>query len=324
MSLRKISFLILSLVLVFSACKKDDDGDEVITIEENDRTEQEATDNAALITYFKSHYFNAGDFGEENTNPSIAGLEITELLEGETMGETDVLLYSLIDGSNTDFVLEAKSVVYAETDYTIYILHLNDGGGDASPHFCDNVRVRYEGSLLDNSVFDSAVTPVNLDLTSLIPAWRKVLTEFNTAETYDDNDDGTVAYTNHGVGVMFTPSGLGYFSSYVSGIDSYSPLVFKFDLLQTTVNDHDLDGVPSYMEDLDGDGEFIVNYDDLEDTTDDDTDGDGTPDYADTDDDNDGVFTIYEDIDGDGNPANDIGANGIAKYLDDTETESNN
>ncbi len=81
--------------------------------------------------------------------------------------------------------------------------------------------------------------------------------------------------------------------------------------------------MPSYLEDLNGDGEFTVNYDDLEDTTDDDTDGDGTPDYADTDDDNDGVFSIYEDIDEDGNPGNDIGANGIAKYLDITETESN-
>jgi len=324
MSLRKISFLILSLVLVFSACKKDDDSDDVVLVEPEDRTEQQAKDNDSLVKYFKNHYFNASDFGAENTNPNIADLVITELLEGETVPDGHLLLNSLLEDENPVFELEEKEVVYAETDYILYVLHLNAGSGTDTPHFCDSVTVRYEGSLLDGSVFDSAVTPVNFDLTSLIPAWGKVLTSFNTAETISDSTDGTIAYTNHGAGVMFVPSGLGYFSSYVSGIDTYSPLVFKFDLLQTTVNDHDLDGVPSYMEDLNGDGEFTVNYDDLEDTTDDDTDGDGTPDYADTDDDGDGVFSVYEDIDGDGDPSNDIGANGIAKYLDPTETESNN
>ncbi|WP_405296630.1 FKBP-type peptidyl-prolyl cis-trans isomerase [Algibacter sp. Ld11] len=323
MSLRKISFLILSLVLVFSACKKDDDADEVVTIEENDRTEQQIEDNDEIVAYFKNHYFNSSDFGSENANPKISSLEITELLEGETVPEGHTLLNALLEDDSPAFVLQAKEVVYAETDYIIYILYLNEGGGDQSPNFCDNVRVRYEGSLLDGSVFDSAVTPVNLDLISLIPAWRKVLTEFNTAETITDGTDGTISFSNHGAGVMFLPSGLGYFSSSTTSITAYSPLIFKFDLLQTTVNDHDLDGVPSYLEDLNGDGEFIVNYDDLEDATDDDTDGDGTPDYADTDDDDDGVFSVYEDIDEDGNPANDIGANGIAKYLDSTETESN-
>lgn len=324
MSLRKISFLILSLVLGFSACKKDDDNTETVVVETEDRTEQQAKDNDSLVKYFKNNYFNASDFGEENTNPNIGDLELTELLEGETLPEGAILLYSLLEDENPEFVLEAKEIEYAETDYVIYVLHLNQGGGDESPNFCDNVRVRYEGSVLDNSVFDSAVTPEKLDLTSLIPAWRKVLPDFNTAESLGENSDGTLEYTNHGSGVMFLPSGLGYFSSYISGITTYSPLIFKFDLLETTINDHDFDGVPSYLEDLNGDGEFTVNYDDLEDATDDDTDGDGTPDYADTDDDGDGVFTLYEDIDEDGDPTNDIGANGIAKYLDATETESNN
>jgi len=324
MSLRKISFLILSLVLVFLACKKDDDSDDIVLVEPEDRTEQQAKDNDSLIDYFETHYFNASDFEGDATNLNIDDLVITELLEGATVPEGHLLLSALLEEENPAFVLEEKAVLYAETDYILYVLHLNEGGGAESPHFCDTVRVRYEGSLLDGSVFDSAVTPVSFDLTSLIVAWGKVLPSFKTAETVADSDDGTIAYTNHGLGVMFVPSGLGYFSSYVTDIPTYSPLVFKFDLLQTTVNDHDLDGVPSYMEDLNGDGEFTVNYDDLEDTTDDDTDGDGTPDYADTDDDGDGVFTLYEDIDGDGDPTNDIGANGKAKYLDPTETASNN
>ena len=48
--------------------------------------------------------------------------------------------------------------------------------------------------------------------------------------------------------------------------------------------DHDLDGIPSYMEDLDENGN---SYND-------DTDGDLLPNFVDNDDDNDGYFTRDE------------------------------
>ena len=109
---------------------------------------------------------------------------------------------------------------------------------------------------------------------------------FSTAESFADAGDGTIDFMNHGVGVMFLPSGLGYFSSATSNIPSYSPLIFKFELLQMYQNDDDGDGVPSYLEDLNGDGEFTL--------ADDDTDGDNIPNYGDTDDDGDGVLTKNE------------------------------
>ena len=104
---------------------------------------------------------------------------------------------------------------------------------------------------------------------------------------------------------------------------SYSPLIFQIELFATSLNDHDSDGVPSYLEDLNGDGFFTIDVDEITDTTDDDTDDNNILDYVDIDDDGDGVPTINEDIDGDGDPTNDIGANGIPKYLDKDETESN-
>jgi len=111
---------------------------------------------------------------------------------------------------------------------------------------------------------------------------------------------------------MFIPSGLAYFAGSQNGIPSYSNLIFKFELLQYEVDDHDNDGVPSYIED------YNMNLD----VNDEDTDEDEIPDYFDVDDDGDGVLTIFEDIDGDGDPTNDIGANGIPNYLDPEETES--
>lgn len=326
MSLRKIGFYLLSFVLVCFACNNDDDGLGITAPELRDRGEQQIADNDSLVEYLNNHYYNAAVF-ENNDNPSIKDLVIKKLPVGETEAPNgNVILGDLLNIPNSNLV--AKPVVLEETNYVIYILTLNEGGGNISPSFSDNVRVIYEGFNLDNSVFDSAVTPVDFDLVSLIPGWRKVLTEFKVSEFVDDTNgglnDGIVNYMNHGVGVMFVPSGLAYFSSAPSGIAAYSPIMFKFDLLQAFENDHDEDGIPSYKEDLNGDGEFIVNFDDLTDETDDDTDGDGILNYLDNDDDGDGILTINEDLNNDGDPTNDIGANGIPNYLDIEETASKN
>ncbi len=312
MNIRKIGLYILCLTIGFVSCKKDDDS-ETVTIEIRDREEQQLADMDSLNDYLATHYYNSDEIASLS-NPGIKDLVFTELLEGETVP----VGYTLLKDAPA---LEKKSVTYAETEYEFYVLTINQGGGSDTPTFADNVNVVYEGFTLDDAVFDSAVNPVTFDLTSLIPAWRKVLPQsFYTAESYVESGDGTVEYVNKGVGVMFIPSGLAYFYNASTGIDAYSPLIFKFELLKTSQNDHDGDGVPTYLEDLNGDGEFTVNYTNLKDTTDDDTDGDGTPDYLDADDDGDGIFTINEDINNDGDPTNDdSNGNGIPNYLDKTD-----
>ena len=312
MSSRKISFFILSFVLVFSACKKDDDGGgDVVTIEIRDRGEQQIADNNSLIDYLSTYYYNAGELAGIGLDAGIQDIIISDT---KIDNDYEVLM---------DHVVK-KSVTFEDAEYDYYVLELNIGGGTDSPTFADTVQILYEGTLLDNSIFDFKYFPDNnpFDLTGVISGWRRVIPSFNVAESFVENGDGSVNYYNSGLGIMFLPSGLAYFSSAVPGITTYSPLVFKFELLQFFENDHDGDGIPSYLEDLNGDGEFIANLDDLTDETDDDTDGDGFPNYADNDDDGDGILTINEDIDNDGDPTNDIGANGIPKYLDPEETTS--
>ncbi|AXP79150.1 FKBP-type 22 kDa peptidyl-prolyl cis-trans isomerase [Mariniflexile rhizosphaerae] len=313
MNLRKVSLYLLCLTIGVLSCKKDDDPDPVV-IEIRDRAEQQLKDKDSLDKYLDTHYYNASEF-ESNTNPSISDIIIIKRLEGETIPDGYTKL--------KDAVGMPKTTIFAETDYEYYVLKLNQGGGD-SPKFSDKIRFNYEGFTLDDVVFDYSVNPIDSDLigngittSGLIPGWRKVIPEFNTAESFIENGDGTVNYTNKGLGVMFLPSGLAYFSNASGGIPAYSPLIFKFELLQMAENDHDGDGVPSYLEDLNGDGEFTVNFEDLTDATDDDTDGDGTPDYIDVDDDGDGISTINEDINKDGDPTNDdSNDNGIPNYLD--------
>lgn len=274
----KINYLFIALVVLsisFTSCRKDDGINE--GIDEVPRVDQQVIDKEILIVYLETHYFNSEELSI-SSNPSMSDLVLTELLEGESLPDGHTLL------SESD-LLEEFTDTFAETEYTYYILRINQGGGDESPHLSDDVRLNYVGSLIDDGeVFDSTVIPTKFDLTGLIPGWARAIPEFNIAESFIINGDGTVSYNNVGVGAMFIPSGLGYYSAGTAGIGPYRCLVFKFDLLQTEVNDHDLDGIPSFAENLDGD--FDLN--------DEDTDDDGLNNFFDQDDDGDGVLTIDE------------------------------
>jgi hypothetical protein len=82
---------------------------------------------------------------------------------------------------------------------------------------------------------------------------------------------------------MFIPSG---WVIMLPEVPSYSPLVFSFKLFELQRLDQDGDGIPSYLEDLDGmviECNWSLNPDD--------TDGDGIPNFLDVDDDGDGYGT---------------------------------
>jgi len=270
----KIKYYLLTLLVMamtFIACEGDDGL--VDPVDANDRTEQQVEDKADLIDYLESHYYNSGFF-DGNDTPSIADIIITELEDGATVPADHTLL---IDD------IRAETTTYLDVVYEYYILEINKGGGEV-PNFTDKVRLNYSGSLLDGDIFDSSVNPVEFDLVSLIVGWSRVLPQFKAAVSYVENGDGTISFEDSGVGVMFLPSGLAYFSEPNDGIPAYSQLIFKFELFQTEVNDHDFDGIPSYLEDLNNNQSM----------SDDDTDDNAVPNFVDPDDDGDGVLTINE------------------------------
>ena len=319
----KLYILLITILLLGFSCGDDDD-DGIIEVPEADRTEQQVIDNDSLVSYLQSHYVDASLL---SNNPTISFTEINinQLPDdGELPNPNQNSL--LID------IVETLTTTYFDVEYEYYILKINQGGSENSPNFSDKVRVSYEGTLMDDTVFDSSSTPVDFDLTSTISGWGRVLPEFNLAEDFVINSDGTVTYNNPGIGIMFLPSGLGYYSAAAGSVPVYSNLIFKFKVFQSELNDHDFDNVPSHLEDINGD------YDLTNDNSDDDT----FADFVDSDDDNDGTLTIDEDLepdsdltvdrDGDGDPTNDIGdgdptnddtdGDGIPNYLDPDDTAS--
>ena len=295
----KSTLLLFVLIGLFSC--KDDESTSVYVVP---YAEQEPIDNAAIIDFLSTYYFNEEDFITQSQNFQFDIEFSTEATSG-TFTRTPLIDY--VDNVINNFTIITKKIVVEDVEHTLYVLKLVQGNGNEKPRFCDEAFLSYEGVLLDNTVFDNALNPIKLDLSSTVKGFSESVSEFNIATNSIDNGDGTFTYQNFGVGAAFMPSALGYYNGGAGGISPYSPLVFKLKVYGTTELDHDEDGIPTYIEDLNGNNDLL----------DEDSDEDTIPNYLDNNDDGDPILTINEDVNGDGNYLNDdTDADGIPNYLD--------
>ncbi|PZO32877.1 MAG: FKBP-type peptidylprolyl isomerase [Flavobacteriaceae bacterium] len=284
---------VVSSTVLFS-CKKDDDSSKVAP--PRDRATQYASDIQDIETYLKTHYLTVTMDANNNPVPTI--IQIPE-------GGTQVSIWD-----QQDYPLKTKMVrndgrTYTNADpivgkpindpveYKLYYIKLREGVGQ-SPTRVDSTLVTYRGNALDGTQFDYRPNPVWFSQESVVSGWRNIMTEFKSGNAVDDpSNPGGTLLTDYGVGIVFVPSGLGYFNGAPagSGLSSYSPLVFTINLHMVKYADNDGDGILSYLEDLNGNGDYY----------DDDTDGDGIPNFLDVDDDGDRTKTRTEIKDAFGN-----------------------
>ncbi len=288
--------LIILVVSMLSSCKKDDDGGPVI-VPPRDRGPEAIRAQDSIEQFLETHFYNYEEF---QTPP---------------LGFDYKIVFDTIAGDNADKIplmeqVEFKNVldrIDESVTYKFYYLNVNEGGGER-PHFTDVVINSYEGRLLDLELFDSSTIPVRFDLTQVVEGYQAGIIEFNGAEQIINNPDGSLSFENYGIGAIFVPAGLGYYNFGAPGISAYEQLIFTFQLYESEIEDHDSDGIPSFMEDLNDNGYEL----------DDDTDNDNIPNYADVDDDNDGRPTRDEiEIDDEGNITfPDVDGDGVPDYLD--------
>ena len=287
-------FLLLNLyllLLVFINCE-DDEG----PLPPRDVKIQTIEDDAALVNYLQSHFYNYDDFAFDPNNYELEIL--LDSIADENSDKIplwDQVSFKLVDTEDTD-----DNIV----QHKLYYLEVKKGSG-ASPSSVDSTFVSYKGSLLNGDIFDDRDYPIWFDLVNVVRGFREFLPELSEGD-FTINEDGTVKFDNYGKGLIFMPSALGYYSSVSSSIPAYSPLIFSVNLHKVNQSDHDRDGILSINEDIDGDGNPLN----------DDTDGDGLPNMNDFDDDGDGVPTFNElDRNMDGIP-DDTDNNGTPDYLD--------
>ncbi len=299
-------FILMVLASISTiSCKKDDDNPPE-TIPPRDRGEQAIEDDEAIIAYLQTHFYNAEDF--QNPAANFNYVVNFDTIAGDNANKTPIIDSDL---------LTTKTVRKDSIDYSIYILKIREGEGD-KPTFADSTFQNYKGELLNRNLFDNTANPVWFDhpgtLTETnrgiaVVALTQAITEFGEASGFSINEDNTVSWNNDfGIGAVFLPSGLGYFNASPPGIPTYSPLIFSFQLYGVNEADHDQDGIPSYMEDLDGDG---ILYNDGTNTR-------GIPNYLNADDDEDGTPTREEIIINEDGSIEfpDTNSNGTPDYLD--------
>lgn len=275
------------LSVVLFSCSKDDDKK---STPPREYTDQYPVDIDLIETYLKTHSFTVVEVDGRTD------VKIDTLIVGNTQGKVSIW-------DNTDYPLKFKMVkndarrtnfvdgrVDDPVDYKMYYFIINEGGGAPATRF-DSTYVSYRGFKLDNKVFDSNNNPlwftfpkVSASESVSISGFRQFTALLKAAESFNVAGDGTVSYTNYGVGVVFLPSALGYYNASQSNISAYTPIAFTVRLHSVRERDHDRDSVLSKYENGDG-KEDLYSVD---------TDGDNVPDFLDIDDDDDNIRTILE------------------------------
>lgn len=306
-------FTLLILLIAAWSCKNDDDATAAIAVPPRLLAEVVIENDVELQTYFQTHFYNYEEF--ENPPANFDFKVVIDTIADENADKRPLLndvTSQAFNVSSVDFGLQVEE---NDISHKLYFLEVREGEG-SKPTVGDNTALRYEGSLLDGTLFDGATTPVVFYPPTLIRGFGTGITGFGTGNDIIENGDGTLDFGNYGIGVLFIPSGLAYANGTGPGgnLPSYANLIFKIDNLSVEENtDFDGDGIPSIQEDLNGDGNLN------NDNTDVDTElFTFIPNHADPDDDGDGILTIDEiEIDAEGNITfPDTDGDGTVDYLD--------
>lgn len=313
-------FSLLVLAIGLSSCGTDDD---VVYTPPKNISEVIVDDEKLLQDFFATHFYNYEEF--ENPPENFDYKIVFDTISGDNSDKTSILNSESFGFKTVNVKSENVGAEGDESiDHKVYYIIAREGVG-AQPTYADSTFVRYEGTPIEGiseegDAFDSSTSPVWFNLTSSIIGFAHGITGLKAGGEIIENADGTYEVKDYGIGAIFLPSALGYYQG-TTGIAAYTPLIFKLDLLAVNQADHDNDGIPSYLEDLNGNGRVNDDNTNAEDEL---LFNTAIPNYVDPDDDGDGVLTIDE-IKIDGvivyNPDGtikfpDTNGNGIPDHLD--------
>ncbi len=310
MKFNRFFFFVILTVFIWS-CKKDDNGPSIEP--PKPLSEIVNKDNDSIIKYLETHFYNYEEF---NTPPADFDYKIVlGKIEGDNADKTplsEMMESKTVKVRSRDIGLNNDE----EVEHTYYYLVARQGTG-VFPTVADSTYATYEGSLLNDVKFGSSITPLWFAFSNgTRRGFIEMMQYLKSGGDVEIKDDGTYEIKDYGVGLVIFPSALGYYSEQQGSIPAYSPLIFKIDLMAVNETDHDNDGVPTYREDLNGNGFF--DDDNTDKKSEEDIRTTLVPNFLDNDDDNDGKLTIDE-IKVDGVitfPYPDTDKDGLPDYLD--------
>ena len=284
-------FTVISSVIV--SCRQEDDP--IPPPPPRDRTEVYGEDILEIEEFLQTHYMVV--------DPVSLDVEFLLIPEGGTQtsiwDQTDYPLQHITVKNDTRTYANSGDLVGTPSSdpvsYKLYHIILNEGGGE-TPHVLDSIFASLKGVNLENQVFENIPNPIwfsndrfinpqsGFTEGGIISGLRQFSTKLKTATNQTINQDGSITFENFGAGIVFIPSGLGYFNIPRTNIPAYAPIIFNLKLKTLFRRDSDNDGIINIQEDLNNNGNLY----------DDDTDADGIPNFLDRDDDGDGILTRRE------------------------------
>ncbi len=311
----KLVFLVMAVS--FLSCNNDDN-DQVEVVPPRLLAEVAPENDEEIQEFLNTHFYNYEEF---SSPPADFDYKIIiDTIAGANADKTplaDLVEEMTINVSSSQLGLSEEE---NDVPHTMYYLLARDNDNGLIPTVADSVLLRYEGMLLDGSKFDASESFLWQVLPFTIRGYGNGVARIPAA-TEDGlvvNPDGTFGFTNSGIGLMIMPSGLAYFAGGgpTGDLPQYSNLIFQIEvgrIIEDT--DSDNDGVPSILEDINGNGYLF------DDNTDSETEsaGGAFADFVDGDDDGDGVSTRTEITDDQGNiifPYPDSDGDNIPDYLD--------
>lgn len=238
--------------------------------------------DSTITSYLSTHYYNYEEF---DTPPEGFDYQIKF---GERKGDN-------ADKRSLAEDVKEQTFNFQDVDYKLYTLVVREGEGRQAT-YADSVFMNYNGRLFTDERFDGSTTPLWFNLPGVLTSsgisgnavfgFANGVSSFKGASEIGQNDDGTLKFSNdYGIGAIFIPAGLAYFSLAQGSIPAYSSIMFTIDLYDVVENtDGDHDGVPNIIEDLNKNNTLL----------DDDTDGNFAQNFVDQDDDGDGILTRDE------------------------------
>jgi FKBP-type peptidyl-prolyl cis-trans isomerase FkpA len=251
--IKNIFLLLLLGVVVMYSCSEDNNAFANPFLDVN-HEELALRDNDSIVKFLKNNYYD------------VSLDSIKTLVDGEI---------ALFDDTSK---LKTISVIDNDIEHTLYVYVIEEGQPapvKGNPTVMDSVYVKYSGraffnAQLQTSNFEINNTGIWFTLSNVIKGWKhgftKLLGGELKKEANGDTFNGPITYLNTGKGFLVIPSGLAYTSSNANNYSNTfvdTNLVFFVELLDIVEDtDHDNDGVPSILEDANGDGDPTNDFND--------------------------------------------------------------
>ncbi|UII76418.1 hypothetical protein LV716_01125 [Flagellimonas sp. HMM57] len=311
-------FVCLFCIILFTSCNNDDNGVTPESVPPRVVSEVAPENDEEIQEFLKTHFYNYDEF---RVPPVDFDFKIRiDTIAGDNADKKSLWEEIEIDSikiSSAQFGLDDGEEDIVHRYY--YLIARNGEGGN--PTIADSTFLKYEGTLLDGTLFDGSTRFLWQELPFFLRGFSNGVSKISsgTTDQITQNADGTISISNSGIGLVVMPSGLAYYNEIRGNIPQYAPLLFKLEVgLFVEDTDNDNDGIPSILEDLDGDGNLFNDNTDLQSEIDARLQT-AFPNFRDADDDGDGKLTRDEISDEEGNiiiPYPDSNNDGIPDYLD--------